>query len=71
MEYDKVVLAHTLVVPLTEGVGRALTVIFTESLAEQLVAVIVSVNVYIVVALGLTEGLLLLLVNPEGLLVQL
>ena len=43
----------------TVGVGNGFTVILTESDAEQPVAVIVSVTVYIVVTVGLTEGLLL------------
>ena len=53
----------------TDGVG--LTVIFTESDLEQPVAVIFSVNVYVVVVEGDTDGLALLELNPEGLLVQL
>ena len=43
----------------------------TESDLVQPVAVMVSVNLYSVVTLGLTEGLLAEEVNPEGLEVQL
>ena len=51
--------------------GADETVIFTESVLEQPVAVIVSVSLYVVVEAGVTVGLALLLVNPLGLLVQL
>ena len=51
--------------------GKGFTVIFTESVLEQPVEVIVSVSLYSVVAVGLTDGLLFVDVNPEGLLVQL
>ena len=46
--------------------GRGLTVIVTEFELVQPVAVMVSVNVYVVVAAGETEGLDTVLVNPAG-----
>ena len=55
----------------TVAEGREFTVIFIESVLLQPVELMVSVNLYIVVIVGLTEGLLLVEVNPEGLLVQL
>ena len=55
----------------TFAAGKGFTVIFTESDLLQPVAVIVSVNLYVVVTVGETLGLLPEDVNPEGLLVQL
>ena len=46
--------------------GIGLTVIVTEFAFVQPVAVIVSVNVYVVVAVGETEGLLTVEVKPAG-----
>ena len=46
--------------------GRGLTVIITEFELVQPVAVMVSVKVYVVVAVGETEGLDIVLVNPAG-----
>ena len=66
-----VVFTQTLVAPIREGAGLGFTVIFTESFAEHPLAVMVCVNVYVVVVVGLTLGLLLVEVYPEGLLVQL
>ena len=60
--------------PLLEAEGAAgvaLTVIFTESVFWHPVAAIVSVSVYMVVVTGLTDGLDVVSVNPEGLDVQL
>ena len=51
--------------------GKGFTVIVTESFLVQPVAVIFSTSVYVVVVDGFTLGLLLVEVNPEGLLVQL
>ena len=55
----------------TTGTGSGFTVIFTESDLLQPEAVMLSVNLYIVVTAGLTLGLLLDEVYPDGLLVQL
>ena len=55
----------------TVAEGSGFTVTFTESELEQPVAVIVSVSLYIVVTVGLTDGFALEEVNPLGLLVQL
>ena len=46
--------------------GRGLTVMVTEFAFVQPVAVMVSVNVYVVVAVGETEGLLTVEVKPAG-----
>ena len=54
-----------------EADGAGFTDTFTESLLEQPVAVIFSVRIYQVVTVGNTAGILLVLVNPLGLLVQL
>ena len=54
---------------LNDGIG--LTVTLTESVFEQPVEVFVSVNLYSVVTVGLTDGFALLEVYPLGLLVQL
>ena len=51
--------------------GTGLTVTFTLSVLLQPVAVIFSVSLYNVVTVGNTAGILLVLVNPLGLLVQL
>ena len=51
--------------------GSGLTVIFTESVFVHPVAVTFSVSIYHVVTVGNTAGILLVLVNPDGLLVQL
>ena len=53
------------------GVGSGLTVMVTESILLQPVAVMVSVNIYLVVVVGLTVGLALVEVYPDGLEVQL
>ena len=53
------------------GVGNGLTVIFTLSDLLQPVAVITSVNLYVVVVVGDTVGFALVEINPLGLLVQL
>ena len=53
------------------NVGIGLTVTLTESVFEQPVEVFVSVNLYSVVTVGLTDGFALEEVNPLGLLVQL
>ena len=55
----------------TEAVGSGLTVMVTESILLQPVAVMVSVNIYLVVVVGLTVGLALVEVYPDGLEVQL
>ena len=55
----------------TPTVGTGFTVIVTESVLKQPVAVIVSVSLYVVFTVGLADGLLPEEVNPEGLLVQL
>ena len=55
----------------TDAEGNGLTVIVTESVLVQPVAVIFSVRVYVVVTVGFTLGLLLAEVYPPGLLVQL
>ena len=62
---------HIVLAEPVEAAGSGFTVTFTESEFEQPVAVIVSVSLYIVVTLGLTEGFALEEVNPLGLLVQL
>ena len=68
---DTLAPAHMVELLATPALGTGLTVIFTESDFEQPVAVIVSVSLYVVVTVGDTLGLLVVLVNPEGLLVQL
>lgn len=55
----------------TVTAGNGFTDIFTLSVLLQPVDVMVSVRIYIVATVGLTLGLLLVLVKPEGLLVQL
>ena len=55
----------------TEADGFGLTVMVTESILLQPVAVMVSVNIYFVVVVGLTVGLALVEVYPDGLEVQL
>ena len=57
--------------PPTVTAGAGFVDIFTLSVLLQPVDVIVSVRIYIVVTVGLTLGLLLVLVKPEGLLIQL
>ena len=62
---------HIVLAEPAEAEGRGFTVTFTESELEQPVEVIVSVSLYMVVTVGLTEGFALEEVNPRGLLVQL
>ena len=62
---------HIEVAELVEAEGSGLTVIFTESDFVHPDEVMVSVSLYVVVEDGLTVGLLLDEVYPEGLLVQL
>ena len=53
------------------NVGIGLTVTLTESVFEHPDEVIVCLSIYSVVVVGLTDGLLLVEVNPLGLLFQL
>jgi hypothetical protein len=60
---------HVAVLEITAAAGSAFTVIVTEfDLTQPLL--FVSVRVYVVVTVGLTEGFDEVEVNPEGLLVQ-
>ena len=65
-----VLLAHADLAEPTVALGNGFTVTTTVFDLLQVVAVTVSVKVYVVVLVGLTLGLACVLVNPVGLLVH-